>query len=170
MVSRSLQVRVNWSFAALHSFRSPIVVDEWASALLRHMEQLHLSASTSARSLATSRERAFDESKVAVFSGDVLGPELVSLGGRSRYTLRMLGVMCGLRCKGTVDMSKGAMIHDKRAESPVRLVKHTDKIEHATCWTCMKGRIGLNHLNSSLETFITKDVPYSNYQRMEMRK
>jgi len=97
MVSRSLQVRVNCSLVVLHSSRNPAVDNEWTSALLRHIEQLYRSASTSARSLATSRERACDESEVAGFSDDVSESELASLDGRSRYSLRTLGFMCGLR-------------------------------------------------------------------------
>jgi len=116
-VSRSLQVRVNCSLVVLHSSRNPTVDNEWTSALLRHIEQLYRSASTSARSLATSRERVCDESIVTVSSDDVSESESASLGGRSRYILRILGVMCGLRWKGTVDRSKGAMIHVERGES-----------------------------------------------------
>jgi len=168
-VSRSLQVRANSSLVVLHSSRNPAVDNEWTSALLRHIEQLYRSASTSARSLATSRERVC-ESKVAGFSDDVSESELASLDGRSRYTLRILGFMCGLRWKGIVDGSKGAIIHVERGESPVMLLKYTDRIVCATCWTCMKGRIRLNRLNSSPETFTTKNMPYSDYQRMEMQK
>jgi len=170
MVSRSLQVRVNCSLVVLHSSRNPAVDNEWTSALLRHIEQLYRSASTSARSLATSRERACDESEVAGFSDDVSESELASLDGRSRYSLRTLGFMCGLRWKGIVDRSKGAIIHIERGELPVMLLKYTDRIVCATCWTCMKGRIRLNRLNSSPETFTTKNMPYSDYERMEMQK